>query len=246
VRFGAARPEWIDGARSLRSGAVHQNGPPNMTMPRDRYLPVVLLLTSLVTAAAGAQMPGLPVLQNAFGNPGFTAALNIGSGSGSSVYAAAASIGAGRFQLSGGIGAFVPDSGSTAPALGARVSMPVFSFMNGAAGVAAFAGAGGVSRSGTSAVQIPVGAGIGWRRAIGATRGVSVYASPMFTFYRATVGDSSTTKGLLRASIGLDFAITRRLGVTVGAEGGSKAKDGDPGPSGGTAAIGVSWAFGRR
>ena len=217
-----------------------------MPTSTTRFISAASLLTSLVGLRADAQVPGLPTLQNAFGNPGLTAAVNIGSGSGSSVYGAAASIGAGRFQLSGGIGAFVPDSGSTAPALGARIAMPVFSFMNGAAGVAAFAGAGGVSRSGTSAVQIPVGAGIGWRRALGATRGVSVYAAPMFTFYRATVGDSSTTKGLLRASIGLDFALTRRLGVTVGAETGAKADDGDPGPSGGVAAIGVAWAFGRR
>jgi hypothetical protein len=195
---------------------------------------------------AAAQMPGLPTLQNAFFNPGLTAAFNIGSGSGSSVYAAAASLGAGRFQLAGGIGAFVPDSGGTSAAYGARISMPVFSFMNGSAGVAAFAGAGGVSRSGTSAVQIPLGAGFGWRRGLGTSRGISVYAAPMFTFYRASLGDSSTTKGLLRASVGLDFAITRRLGVTLGAEGGAKADEGDPGPSGSIGALGVAWAFGRR
>ncbi|HYD54923.1 MAG TPA: hypothetical protein VEA99_19970, partial [Gemmatimonadaceae bacterium] len=232
--------------------AVHDHcfAPPRTTIGHCQMLvrPFVtaLALATALPVAARAQMPGLPVLQNAFANPGLTAALNIGSGSGSSVYGAAASFGVGRLILSGGVGAFVPDSGSTAAAFGARAALPVFSFLNGAAGVAAFAGAGGVTQSGTSAVQIPIGAGVGWRRGIGATRGISVYAAPMFTFYRASGDGASTTKGLFRASVGLDFAVTRRLGVTLGAEGGAKPDDGDPGPSGSLAGIGVAWAFGRR
>jgi len=41
-------------------------------------------------AGVGAQVPGAPVLQNAFANPGIAVAANFGGGSGQSFYGAAA------------------------------------------------------------------------------------------------------------------------------------------------------------
>lgn len=213
-----------------------------------RLVPLVRLpsLLLLVSVSAAAQMPGLPVLQGPFGNPGLSIGANVGSGSGATTYAGAASFGAGRFLLSGGIGANSPDGGSTALAYGARAALPLLTFMGGSAGVAAFGGVGGIAHEGVSFVQIPVGAGLGYRRGLGATRGVVLHAAPMVTFYRTSSGGESASKALFRASIGVDFAVTRRLGVTVGAEGGQKPDVGDPGPGGSVAGIGVSWALGVR
>lgn len=199
----------------------------------------------LGAALARAQMPGLPVLQGPFANPGLTVGANVGGGNGITTYAAAASLGAGRFLLSGGVGALSPEEGSTSAAYGARAAMPLMSFMGGAAGVAAFAGVGGSSSEGVSTVQLPVGAGVGWRRALGSSRGVAVHAAPMVTFYRASFDGETASKALFRASLGVDFAVTPHLGVTLGAEGGQqpRAGSGDPGPAGSVAAIGVSWAL---
>lgn len=217
-------------------------------MPRPTVRPLVpSLLAGLVLGATSvaAQLPGLPVLQGPFANPGLTVGANVGGGNGLTTYAAAASLGAGRFLLSGGVGALSPEEGSTSAAYGARVAMPLMSFMGGSAGVAAFAGVGGASADGVSSVQLPVGAGLGWRRALGSSRGVVVHAAPMVTFYRVSADGESASKALFRASIGLDLALTRRLGVTIGAEGGQKPEEGsgDPGPGGSVAAIGVSWAL---
>src|SRR5918999_255677 len=95
-------------------------------------------------ATVQGQLPGLPVLQNAFVGPGLAAAVNGGGGSGSSAYAAALgwSPRSARFQVSIGAGAHV-GGGETGGAFGARVAVPVFSFRNGSLGVAAFAGVGG-------------------------------------------------------------------------------------------------------
>jgi hypothetical protein len=205
----------------------------------------VALAALLCPANLVAQLPRLPVLQNAFGNPGLTIAANVGGGDGDVTYAAAASFGAGRIMLSGGVGAVVPDSGDSSPAYGVRAAMPVASFMGGKVGIAAFAGIGGTSHSGVSSVEAPVGAGIGWRTGIGATRGISVYVAPMMSYYRASAEGESVNTWLFRPSIGVDFALTRRLGITIGAQGGANAneEEGDPGPTGSLVGIGVAWAL---
>jgi len=128
--------------------------------------------------AAHGQMPGLPVLQNAFVSPGMAAAVNAGGGSGATTYAAALgwAPGSARFQISVGGGALV-SSGETGATVGLRAAMPVFAFMGGNLGVAAFAGVGGgkgareaQGRPGLG--QLPIGAAVGYRRGLGATRGL--------------------------------------------------------------------------
>src|SRR5215213_5877833 len=56
-----------------------------------------------LAGASNAQMPGLPVLQNAFANSGVTVAGNYGHVSGSNVFGVAGAwgLGSGRFQISG-------------------------------------------------------------------------------------------------------------------------------------------------
>jgi hypothetical protein len=200
-----------------------------------------------------AQLPGLPVLQNAFVGPGFAAAVNGGGGSGSSAYAAALAWAprSARFQISIGAGVHRSE-GETGGAFGARVAVPVFSMMNGNLGVAAFGGVGGargptIDGSRVGLGYAPVGAAIGYRRALGATRGFSVYAAPFFGFFRSDFGDAgSESTGLFRVSVGADFAVTRAIGVTAGIEAGASGGDDGPGPSGVVWGAGVSYAFGRR
>ena len=113
-------------------------------------------------------------------------------------------------------------------------------------GTARFAGAGGGSADDATLFQVPVGAAIGWRRGLGASRGISIYAAPMFSYHSASNDTISVSRGLFRAAIGLDLAITRRLGITAGGELGAAADDDEPGPNGNMAGIAIGWAFGRR
>src|SRR5215212_4083561 len=101
-----------------------------------------LALAAVPGAAARAQLPGAPVLQNGFANPGLTAAANFAWNSDGSAYAAAAAWApaSSRFQLSGGLGAFKPAGGSSMFSYGLRGSLPLFSFMGGNLRVAPFVG----------------------------------------------------------------------------------------------------------
>jgi hypothetical protein len=210
------------------------------------------------SAEAGAQMPGLPVLQNAFVGPGLAAAANAGGGPGGTAYAAAIAWAprSARLQVSLGVGSFVSD-GDAGGAFGARVAMPIFSMMGDALGIGAFAGIGGaqgprVLNARVGLGQVPFGASVGYRRALGATRGFSVYAAPFAAYYRNDFGDESQSAWLFRVSLGGDFALTRAIGITAGLEagggggGGGGGDDGDPGPSGVVWGGGISYAFGRR
>lgn len=201
-------------------------------------------------------MPGVPTLQNAWANPGFTLALNGGWGGGSQTIAGAAAWAprSGRFQLSAGVGGRKADEGGRGTTYGVRAAMPVFSLAGGALGIAGFAGIGGAFEPdatfgtdvGGTYTQVPVGVGIGYRKALGFIRGVSLYGTPFYSYNRLTVGDSTTSAGLFRFSIGADVGITNRIGVTLGAEFGGSAGEEDPGPTGAVYGAGVSFALGRR
>ena len=90
-----------------------------------RTLAAALVLAAVGTARVGAQLPGLPVLQNAFVGPGLAGAANLGGGSGGTAYAAALgwAPGSARFQVSAGGGALVSE-GETGAAFGPRVAVP--------------------------------------------------------------------------------------------------------------------------
>ena len=221
-------------------------------------LRIAAILGTVAVASADGQMPGAPVLQNAWATPGMVGALNITGGSDGSLYAAAGSWtpGSGRFQLSGGVGYQTRTGAGSAAAYGARIAMP-FGGASSTFGFAAFAGIGGggsqrkstvsptvpaVADSTTSSAQIPLGVGIGWRRAFGSARGVSLYASPAYVLFTGGSG----SKGLFRTAIGADVGITSSFGATAGIEFGATRGRAVGGPSGSLYGLGVSYAFGRR
>jgi len=215
---------------------------------RSANIAASVALTSLV--AAGAQMPGAPVLQNAWATPGVVGALNIAGGSNGQAYAAAASWApsTGRFQLSGGFGSRRVTGVGSRGVYGARLAMP-FGGSASNLGFAAFAGVGGGSGakstgadSAASTTQVPVGVAIGWRRALGATHGVSLYASPSYVFYSG----GAKSSGLVRTSLAVDVGITPSFGLTAGIEFGQNRSTAVGGTSGTLYGIGLAYALGRR
>src|SRR5688572_7472564 len=195
-----------------------------------------------------AQLPGVPVLQNAFANPGLTIAVNYGQSDESKGYAGALawSPASSRFQVTGGFGAFKPDEGDRAWGWGARAAVPITqTMMAGKLGIGAFAGVGGSSQDEVSLLHVPAGASISWRTRLGERRGISIYAAPFYSWTRVSFDDESESKGLIRASFGVDVAVVPALGITVGYELGQKADEGEPGATGGTFGIGVSYALRR-
>jgi len=209
----------------------------------------VLIGLTAIAASAAAQVPGAPVLQNAFANPGLAVAADFGGGPGQSFYGAAAALGlgTGKLQLSGAAGA-AHGNGATRGAYGARLSASVWSSSAGALAVAAFGGVGGAPRTRSANIvtnpavlSIPAGVSLGYRHPLGSTRGLSAYVSP---FYRWRRTDSGTvvSKGSMRVSLGLDFAFSQSFGATFGAELGQ-----NNGTSGtGTVGAAISFVPGRR
>ncbi len=224
-------------------------------------------LASCIVPPLPAQTPGLAVLQNAWANPGLTAAVDAGFGGGSSTFAGAAAWApsSARFQLSLAAGVRNASGTGAAGTGGARIAIPFWSTMGGKLGVAGFAGIGSsklasdTNVAGGSAVlsQVPIGLSVGYRMRLGATRGVSAYASPFYALWRRDLPgvDSTatqpavpavkTTNGLFRIGLGIDVGVTSRLGVTGGVELGATRANG-AGPGGTIGTIAASWAFGRR
>jgi hypothetical protein len=212
------------------------------------------LIFAALVRAAGAQIPGAPLLQNAWATPGIVAAINIGGGSDGTVYAAAASWtpSSGRFEVSGGAGAQSRTGAGSRGVYGVRLAMPLRGSPTASIGFAAFAGVGGgggrsatnssVDSTTASSTNIPVGVAIGWRRAIGATHGFSLYASPSYVFESG----GSKSGGLVRAAVGVDVGITSAIGITAGAEFGQTRVRALGGPSGTLYGFGVAYALGHR
>lgn len=236
---------------------------------RDRRLlwavrAIAAIAIAAVASSAEAQIPGAPVLQNAWATPGIVAALNYSGSSGENVFAGAAgwSPGSARFQLSGGVGYQTQTDFSGRAVYGARVAMP-FGGKASSFGFGAFAGVGGgparkmkvgvpapgdgfdsitVTDTLASRTQIPLGASVGYRRTIGSNHGISIYATPAWVIYSG----GAKTDGLFRAAIGADIGITSALGATVGVDfGATRAKE-LGGPSSAQYGIGVSYALGKR
>jgi hypothetical protein len=217
------------------------------------------LIATIAAVSADAQMPGAPVLQNAWSTPGIVGALNVTGGSDGPTYAAAGSWApvSGRFQLSGGVGYQTRTGSGSSAAYGARLAMP-FGGASSSFGFAAFAGIGGggsrtkkttpsvpvdtLADSTASTAQIPVGVGLGWRRSFGGARGLSLYATPSYVFYTG----GSHSGSLFRTAVAADFGITQRIGATAGIEFGATRSRAIGGPSGTLYGIGVSYALGRR
>ena len=221
-------------------------------MPRgDRRSSWVLRVAAtaavVMAASAEAQMPASPVLQNVWATRGFVGAIDIGGGADGTVYAGAVSFSASRLQFSGGLGYETRTGMSDRTVYGIRAAMP-FGGATSAFGLAAFAGVGGGNTSTTgpdsaaSRAQIPLGVAVGWRKAVGSSHGVSLYADPEYVLFSG----GSASGGLFRLGLGADVGITTSLGATLGAELGGTRPRGVGGPSGVLYGVGLSYAFGRR
>jgi hypothetical protein len=204
---------------------------------------------ALVSATSRGQLPGTPALQNAFVNPGITAAVNGASLSGASSYALAGAWapGSARFQLSAGVGLQTRSGASTRTIYGGRVNIPLLGATSNF-GASVFGGYGGLSGGGAldssvSKSLIPVGATVGYRHSLGASHGVSLYGSPVYEWVGR--GGGASTVGVFRGALGLDIGITSSLGATLGLEFGSKQPPDTGKPSGTAFGAALSYALGR-
>jgi hypothetical protein len=182
---------------------------------------VVLLGGSVSFAgarSAGAQIPGAPVLQNGFLSPGTIVAADGGGGWNGGVAAVAASYtpNSRSGAVSAALGAGF-QGGGTAFSYGVRASaaLPGFS-RRGAIGAVGFVGVGGILNT-ISLVDIPIGVGLGYRHSLGDDRGISVYATPFYLLQRA-----GGSEGSFRTGLGTDVTLSPRVGVTVGADAGTR------------------------
>ena len=212
-----------------------------------------MLAAALLPVAAGAQMPGVPTLQSGFVRPGASAGVNYATGKDVDVIGAAGAWtpASARFQLSVGVGLLSPEVGARRTTAGLRAAVPIRTRWTGqpasAFGLAVFAGAGGSSLAEGGVVQVPAGVGVGYRRRIGETRAIALFATPSYTWTRRTGSDlpegARTESNLFRTAVGGDLVITDRLGVTAGFEFGATAGAGAPGAAGGIFGVGASWVF---
>jgi len=201
---------------------------------------------ALLSEVLVAQMPGAPVLQNAFANPGITAALNAASIGGASSYAAAAAWapGTGRFQLSGGIGLQTRTGASKHTLYGARVNVPLVG-ATANLGLSVFAGygalTGGTVDSAVTRSLIPVGATVSYRLGLGTGHGFSLYGSPVYE--QVGRGGGASGVSVFRGALGLDVGITSAIGATVGVEVGQRQAAGSGKPSGTAFGFAISYAI---
>jgi opacity protein-like surface antigen len=205
------------------------------------------VLVSATARAAPAQMVGVPVLQNAFLNPGVTLGANLAASSDALVYAGAIAWVPEneKIQLSGGFGVLDPDGGSGLATWGARAMVPISAIGTRTLGAAVFVGVGSLSRGGATETRIPLGASVGYRGMLGGKRAISAYLAPFVDVSRFKHDSVSERKTLFRVSLGVDVAMVNQVGVTLGYEWGARAPEGSPGPAGGLFGVGVSYALRR-
>ena len=190
--------------------------------------------------SAAAQVPGLPVLQNAFSAPGFALAADFGGGNGQGVYGAAFAWGLGKTGAISISGAAAAQSanGATRGAYGGRLAARLWSGGGTGLGLAAFAGVGGAPRTRENLIVtnpaeliVPAGLSVGYHRSLGSTRGVAVYVAPFYRYERAESEIVETTSAF-RASAGLDIALSPTIGLTIGGEFGGSSGDNNGSPAG--------------
>jgi hypothetical protein len=218
-------------------------------MPSSKNSAAALLLSAAFIAGrtVNAQMPGTPVLQNAFANPGITAAVNVASLGGASSYSAAGAWapGSARFQFSGGIGAQTHTGSPTRTVYAVRLNLPLLG-PSSSFGASLFAGYGGLSGGGmdssTTRTLIPFGATLGYRAALGGNHGFSIYGSPIYESVGR--GGGAGNASVFRGAVGVDIGITSSIGATVGIEFGSNESAESGKPSGTAFGAALSYAIG--
>lgn len=232
--------------RLLVSCTMIARGQRMSSLLRSAALAVIIVVSASLSAPALAQMPGQPVLQNAFTNPGWAFGVNYGDSDEALGFGGAVGWGVASGKLGGSVGAGIwdPEFGDNVFAWGGRAMWSPLRFLQEKVGVGAFAGIGGARQDTIDIVQAPAGVAVGYRTAIGDTRAVSVYAAPFLSLSRLNFGGGAAeTTTLFRASVGIDAAVLPKVGVTLGYEFGATAKEGEFGPGGGIFGIGVSYVM---
>jgi hypothetical protein len=211
------------------------------------------LSLTLLAASAGAQLPGIPVLQNAWATPGVMIAVDGGGTSSRGTIAAAASWApVARFQMSAGAGFQTGRAVGSSAAYGARVAVPLVPASS-AVGISVFVGIGGASShrneatfpeadSVTNSTVVPAGASVGWRHLGGIGRGFSLYVAPAIVFYSG----GTAPDNLFRLALGGDVGLSDVWGVTGGVDLGQSRPRGVGGPGGPQFGLGVSRAIATR
>src|SRR5436309_14618622 len=122
----------------------------------SRALAAGALIT--LASSAVAQLPGAPVLQNAWAAPGMVVALDLGVGSAGSGSTFAGAVGwtpgNGRVQLSAGAGMQTATGSSSRGVFGVRAAMPIMQMMAGNLGIAGFVGVGGASGTSKDSTRV--------------------------------------------------------------------------------------------
>ncbi len=207
-------------------------------------------VASTLPSGAGAQMPSVPLLQGPFRNPGVTVGAFGAGGDGTTAAGAAVAIVPSARWLQFTVGGGYADAGTSVATYGGRAAVSLRRFVpflrSDAIGVAVYAGLGGGMRDSVTLLTVPAGVTVGYRRPLGSTRMISLYASPFYIYSQSSgQGLQDGGKGLVRVSAGVDVAVTRRIGLSVGAEGGAAAQDAQPGPRSTLFGAGISFALRR-
>ena len=204
---------------------------------------VVLAATAASPRTAPAQIAGLPTLQSPFAAPQLAVGVNASRGDSLNVVgvAGAWTPRSARVQVSGGVARVGRDEEDAGYAAGARFYLPLRPFAGVAVAVGVLAGVGGERVSGSTVVSAPLGASIGYRRALGATRAFAVYATPFYSY--TSVRTPKASSSLFRFALGADVVVVQRVGLTVGYEAGGEAGAGEPGVRSPVTGVGVSYAF---
>jgi len=235
----------------------------------------ILAVIAVIAASANAQLPGAPVLQNAWATPGTVASLNVAGGGGATLYAAAFSWtpGFGSMQVSGGAGFTNGFGGGSRGAYGVRIAAP-FGGASSLVGFGVFAGIGGGPARTTSttvsctvvlpscAVITPIGGRSGIITFDSTTNttvipiGASVGWRQSFGGSRGLslfaspafvyYGGGTTSGGLMRVAFGIDAGVAANIGITGGIEVGGTRPQAIGGPSGTVYGLGASYSFGAR
>jgi hypothetical protein len=196
-----------------------------------RWLLAVVIGAATARGVA-AQAPGLPVLQSAFYVRGFAIGADAAGGNGTRTGAAALSYSplTGTLIVVGGIGS-VHAAGISETTTGFRVAYRFRTFgADRQIGAALFLGAGGAGTKKTTRVRsTPIGLSFAYRRALGETRALALYAAPYYDATRVTppTGVAKTTSRF-RAGLGADVAVTSSIGAGIGLDIGAAAPTNAP------------------
>lgn len=213
-------------------------------MTRHRVLsPITALAALLAAGRADAQIAGIPLLQSPFAAPQLAVAVNASFGDSVKVVgvAGAWTPRSARLQVSGGIARVGRDEADAGYAAGARFYLPLKTFLGEAVAVGALLGVGAERVEGSTVLTAPLGATVGYRRALGATRAFAVYATPFYSY--TGVRSPNASSSVFRFALGADVVLVPRVGLTVGYEAGGTPEVGEPGVRSPVTGAGLSYAF---